>query len=226
METILEYLDTSFDDGILSKSEKKALKETINEQKPTKRELDWLRSKIFDLAKDKINGIENENILNWLEDANKLILPKLHEETFSKVYFSPGNDCLNAITEQIGCATKSIDICVFTISDDRIYDKIKYAHSRGIKIRIISDDEKVYDKGSDIKRLADRGIPTKVDNSPHHMHHKFAVFDNETLLTGSFNWTRSATEHNQENILITNDKKAVSEYRKKFDQMWDMMQKL
>jgi len=226
METIINYLNTSFEDGILSKAEKKSLKEVISDKKPGKRELDWLRSQIFDLANNKINGLENEKILNWLEEANKLILPKLYSDTYSKVYFSPGPSCLNAVNEQISYATKSIDICVFTISDNRIYDKIMWAYKKGVKIRIITDNDKIFDRGSDVQKLAENGIAIKIDNTSYHMHHKFAVFDNKILLTGSYNWTRSAAEYNQENLLLTNDKNALSNYNSKFEELWGKMDEL
>ena len=74
MQQILEFLNTSFEDGFLSKAEKKALKQIIEEKSPDKRELDWLRSQIFDIAKAKISGFENQNSLEWLENANKLLL--------------------------------------------------------------------------------------------------------------------------------------------------------
>ena len=37
------------------------------------------------------------------------------------------------------------------------------------------------------------------------MHHKFALFDGRRLMTGSFNWTRSASEQNEENLIVTAD---------------------
>jgi phosphatidylserine/phosphatidylglycerophosphate/cardiolipin synthase-like enzyme len=97
---------------------------------------------------------------------------------------------------------------------------------QGIQIRIITDDEKVDDHGSDIKRLAAAGIEVRIDNSVNHMHHKFALFDNRRVLTGSYNWTRSAADDNQENILLTDDKRAVAAYRDEFEKLWAAMNQL
>ncbi len=223
MKEILEFLNKSFEDGYLSRAEKKALKAIIEDKNPTKRELDWLRSQIFDIAKSKLKGFENHNILDWLENANKLILPKLKQESRTKVYFSPGTSCLKAINEQIRIASTCIDICVFTISDDRIRDSILYAHHKGVKIRIITDNDKSFDRGSDIHSFSEARIPVKVDTTEHHMHHKFAVIDQKTFITGSFNWTKSASDYNQENIIVSNDPDAVKEYLQEFNRLWDKM---
>ena len=61
----------------------------------------------------------------------------------SKVSFSPGEDCMNDIIEQIQSASKFLDVCVFTISDNRISDELITAYNNGIEIRIISDNEKM-----------------------------------------------------------------------------------
>ena len=44
--------------------------------------------------------------------------------------------------------------------------------------------------GSDIGKLRQAGIATKLDHAKTHMHHKFCIIDRRLLLTGSFNWTR------------------------------------
>jgi len=220
MKETLEHLKTSLEDAIMSRSEKKALKASILDKHLTKNELNWLRSEIFKLAKDNVSEFRNEQIVDWLEEANKLILPKTETGIYTKSFFSPGTNCLDTINMNIGSATRKIDICVFTISDDRIRDKILYAINKGIIVRIITDDDKTMDKGSDIEFLINRGAKVKMDDSPHHMHHKFALFDDEILLTGSYNWTRSASQFNQENILETNDPKALDQYKKEFNRLW------
>ena len=53
------------------------------------------------------------------------------------------------------------------------------------------------------------------------MHHKFAVLDGQILVTGSFNWTRSAAEQNQENFLVSDDTVLLQAYGKEFDSLWE-----
>jgi phosphatidylserine/phosphatidylglycerophosphate/cardiolipin synthase-like enzyme len=140
-----------------------------------------------------------------------------------KVFFSPGDQCRDAIIHHLDNSLSSIKICVFTISDDRISDMILHRHARGMKIQIITDNDKCYDLGSDIEKLCKAGIEVRVDKTPYHMHHKFAIIDNKTVLTGSYNWTLSAARYNHENILVTSDKDVVSKFKGEFDKLWDMM---
>lgn len=140
-----------------------------------------------------------------------------------QVFFSPGNECRDAIIHQLQQSVSSLRICVFTISDDRITEEILYRHSMGISIQIITDNDKCYDLGSDIEKLCKAGIEVKVDKTPYHMHHKFAVIDNKTVLTGSYNWTRSAALYNHENIVLSTDKQVVKKFRNEFEKLWDQM---
>jgi len=94
------------------------------------------------------------------------------------------------------------------------------AHQRSIKVRIVSDNDKSGDKGSDIYRLAQAGVPIRLDRSSYHMHHKYALIDDNYLITGSFNWTRSASDKNQENIILLDDESLVSEFSEQFDSLW------
>jgi cardiolipin hydrolase len=139
----------------------------------------------------------------------------------NQVYFSPGEDCVNHIIELINDAYKQLDICVFTISDDRISRAIVDAMKNGVEIRIISDNFKVEDKGSDIIDLSRVGIPIKVDASTNHMHHKFMIVDNKVVLTGSYNWTRSAALYNQENVISTEDEFVISRFSDEFEKLWE-----
>ena len=76
------------------------------------------------------------------------------------------------------------------------------------------------DLGSDISEFVANKIPVKTDDGPSHMHHKFAIFDNQYLLNGSFNWTRSASRKNNENIVVDATPHLVASFSEAFESLW------
>lgn len=222
-EEILQHFSQSFEDGWFSRSERKTLRGLIKTHAFDERELGVIRSKVFDLAREKAKDWSTDEIINWLEEANKTLLAPPEKSSSLRIYTSPGPKCREAILSQLRAAKKRIDICVFTISDNYLSDAILERHQRGVKVRVLTDNEKSEDRGSDIQMLANKGVPVRMDVSDHHMHHKFAIFDRHTLLSGSYNWTRSAAEYNWENLFFSDDKKAVIELERTFEDLWERM---
>lgn len=140
----------------------------------------------------------------------------------SRVYFTPGFECHDALLQSLAQARESLDICVFTITDDTIAEEIFNASRRKVTVRIITDDEKAKDWGSDVYRLAGVGLDIRADDSVDHMHHKFAIVDQRTVVTGSLNWT-SGSVQNFENVIISSDTSVVKAYIEEFDRLWDIM---
>jgi phosphatidylserine/phosphatidylglycerophosphate/cardiolipin synthase-like enzyme len=220
-EQVIALMDDSIADHHLNKKEKKHIKEVLKSLKPDKRVSDVLRSELFDIARSKMNADNYLEVLLWVENVNKLILAANKVEVQQEsVYFSPGEECLEAIIHHIRGAREKIRICLFTISDNRISKELISKHKRGVSVKIISDNDKIFDKGSDIHELAKAGIPVRLDVTDNHMHHKFALFDSHITLTGSYNWTRSAERYNHENILITDSYKVLREFNKEFESLW------
>ena len=147
--------------------------------------------------------------------------PASSDTSRGRAYFSPGVSCLEAICEQIKAARHTLEICVFTITDNRITTVIEDAIKRRINVRIISDDMKSGDRGSDVGRLSEGGADVRIDRSPNHMHHKFAIVDNKTLITGSYNWTRSAAESNEENIVVLQESQLTKKFQQEFKAVWE-----
>lgn len=184
----------------------------------------YLRNRAFALVRELVQADLNnsEPALKWLEQVVKTLDSSSSppRPALASAHFSPGDDCLRKIRELCRQARKSVDICVYTISDDRLSEEIIACHRRGIAVRVISDNEKQFDEGSDIQHLIAQGVPLRIDDSPYHMHHKFALFDANLLLNGSFNWTRSASTSNEENLLVTDHALLVASYRSEFDKLW------
>lgn len=223
MEEIIENLRQSIEDEVLSKSERKSLKTLLSEHPLDEHQLNVLRSEIYELANEKVNASNYNFILDWVKSANSaLMIPE--PPSLSDAYFSPGDACRNAIIKQINSATHQLNICVFTISDDSITNAILTSHKRGTHIRIITDNDKSHDLGSDIEQIAREGIYVKMDRSSNHMHHKFMVTDEKAIITGSYNWTRSAALFNQENIVMSKEPGLIKSYLKEFEHLWNMME--
>jgi cardiolipin hydrolase len=140
----------------------------------------------------------------------------------NQAYFSPGPNCRIAIEQAMETALSELLICVFTISDDRLSDAIMAAHRSGLTVRVISDNDKMHDRGSDVERLSQAGVDVRIDCSPEHMHHKFMVIDGHTVMTGSYNWTRSAETRNEENIIAVNDPLLANRFSEEFERIWKL----
>lgn len=120
-------------------------------------------------------------------------------------------------------ATKeSLDIAIFSFTNDYLYRTVLEVYKRGVKVRIISDDECCNNYGCDVQKLCAEGIPCKTDSSKeYHMHNKFAVIDNAVVITGSFNWTAQAALYNQENILFIENKEIAQKYTDEFNHLFN-----
>lgn len=217
---LLASFEKTLKDGRFSRGEKQAIQQLMAEATLSERQLANLRNRLFKLAKTQAKSAKAQKSFDWLESALKTISVPRSDAATAKVFFSPGDKCLKAINSLLGVARQKVDICVFTITDNRITDTIIRAHQRGVKVRIISDNDKAHDTGSDIRRLRQAGIPLRTDRTPDHMHHKFALIDGNTALTGSYNWTRSAATRNFENILVTDDPNVVKPYQREFNHLW------
>ena len=136
--------------------------------------------------------------------------------------FFPSLESEAKVVHYLNSATTTLDICVFSITYNVLGDAIIEAHKRGVKVRVISDDEQAKNPGADIERLQQAGIPLKIDLDPKaHMHNKFVLIDKQTLLTGSFNWTKQAALKNNENFMATNDEYLIEKYGEEYERLWE-----
>ncbi len=219
LEAILKRL---FDAKQLTNSRREELDQLVRYGGGDPRLLGHIRDLAFKIAVRRMMESPSLEILERVEEISRNIDQALaaNYPSLAEVHFNPGEECLSGILRLFKHAQQSIDICVFTITDDRITEAIYQMLKRGRIIRIITDDEKIKARGSDIVKIANAGIPVKIDHASEHMHHKFAIFDCRILLTGSFNWTRSASTGNHENLLVTDDLRLVKPFCREFERLW------
>ena len=228
------FLTQSLADRKLSGGEKQALADWLSRNATSDQSKGVVRHAAFDAARKAAADPDTAHLIDWLEDVLKVVAPVMQAMPAggshdSMAVFAPGDGCWQHIVHRLREAHRTADLCVFTITDDRISRAVLDAHQRGVKVRVISDDEKQHDAGSDIAKFLDAGIPVKLDDihgpaAPGltgHMHHKFAVFDSSRLLAGSYNWTRGAAESNYEDLIDCTEPKLIAAFAAEFERLWN-----
>jgi phosphatidylserine/phosphatidylglycerophosphate/cardiolipin synthase-like enzyme len=143
--------------------------------------------------------------------------------------FSPYGKCASQILREIGRAEKEILVAVYAFTNDEIAWALVKAGQRGVKVQVVVDQE--FDATNSVskksfleqQRVAVRRVAgLDKGNGAGLMHQKFAVIDRRVVLTGSYNWTVSAENANDENLLVFRDAGPLAEeYRKEFFRLWE-----
>lgn len=106
-----------------------------------------------------------------------------------------------ALLDLLNNATNSIDVAIFGFDRASLRDALIAAHSRGVTVRVIGDDDTIADPryGPYYQALVDAGIPVVPDILSYLQHNKFAVIDDQITWTGSTNWTDTGFTFNMNN---------------------------
>ncbi len=214
-------LRTALEDLRLSRSERRALKQVFEELDLDEAERREIRNRAFRLAEAQLEGPGARLVIDWLHDVVKAldaVAISARPAPIEEAFFSPGSECSRRIVRLLKEARSTLDVCVFTITDNS--SALLAAHERGVVVRVVTDDAKADDRGSDAERLERAGVRVRFDRSEAHMHHKYAIADGRLLLTGSYNWTVSARTENDENILVTGSPALVGRFAGNFESLW------
>jgi len=133
--------------------------------------------------------------------------------TPAQIYFSPKGGCTEAIVRQISNAKSEILFQAYSFTSAPIAKALINAHKRGIKVEAILDKSQRTEKYTSATFLANSGIPTLIDDRHAIAHNKIIIIDRETVITGSFNFSKVAEEKNAENLLIIRNKDLAKLYR-------------
>jgi len=155
------------------------------------------------------------------------------------------------LVSYLDSARRTLDVAVYSITDNRVRDALLRAHRRGVAVRVISDTEQSKSLGSDVRELESEGVPTRLNNGRNGggapppqqhqhgrggrgaayqsqvreewgplMHHKFAVVDGRIVVTGSYNFSRSACDKNNESVVILESTGVAGQFTGEFERLW------
>lgn len=117
----------------------------------------------------------------------------------------PQDHALEELRKKIRAASKSIRIALFTFTHPDLVDEVIDAYKRGVDVSVVVDKYSGYGASAkSIERLKNAQVPISLSQGIELLHHKFIYIDEETLLTGSANWTKSAFNRNSDCIITLN----------------------
>jgi phosphatidylserine/phosphatidylglycerophosphate/cardiolipin synthase-like enzyme len=130
----------------------------------------------------------------------------------TQIYFSPNGGCTGAIIKEIDQSKTEIFVQAYSFTSAPIAKALLNAHKRGVKVQAILDKSQKTVKYSSATFLYNTGVPTFIDARHAIAHNKIMIIDRETVITGSFNFTKAAEDKNAENLLVIKNKEIAKAY--------------
>lgn len=137
------------------------------------------------------------------------------------------------IVRAIDAADRQLDIATTRIRLPEVLEAIARAADRGVKIRAVINQDDYRDLHKRKSWLERDNIELRVkafnllpsEYLTHQMHNKFMIVDGRDVLTGSFNWSKSAESNHIENLIELRGRSAqqvLSRFQAEFDAIWDL----
>jgi phosphatidylserine/phosphatidylglycerophosphate/cardiolipin synthase-like enzyme len=167
-----------------------------------------------------------------------------HQITVNFSPISPTQPWINSsnalIAKNLGTATKNIDIALFVFSDQGIANVLKNRHEKTVEIRALIEPlfaYRYYSEALDMMGLAlSYNCKYEMNNNPWKhpitsvgvpmlpqgdlLHHKFAVIDQQKVITGSHNWSEAANHNNDETVIIIESPTVAAHFHREFNRLY------
>ena len=118
------------------------------------------------------------------------------------VLFSPNGGCSDRIIQEISQARQRVLVQAYYFTSAPIAKAVLEAKKRGVQCEVVLDASQETQKYSSATFFYNQGIPIVIDDRHAIAHNKIILIDSDTIIAGSFNFTKSAEESNAENLLI------------------------
>ena len=136
------------------------------------------------------------------------------------VFFSPEDGILREILDHVYAAKQEVVLMAYAFTSDPLAQALLEQSRAGVEVRGVVEASQVDAAGADTLELRQAGLDLRLDNNPASMHHKVLILDSETVIFGSYNFTRSAEEANDEALLIVRDARLAQAFLIEFERIY------
>lgn len=133
-------------------------------------------------------------------------------------YFSPVDNVMDKLVTYVQGAQKSVRFMIFTYTDTNLANAMIARYQAGVDTEGVIEDRGA-SQGAMVPLFCAK-VPVKVDGNKYTMHHKVIVIDENTVITGSFNFTISADRENDDNLLVIHNPDLAKLYLQEFERVW------
>lgn len=131
------------------------------------------------------------------------------------------------LVDAINASQHNIYVQAYSFTSYPIAKALVKASERGVSVAILVDKSDVDPSHfSVLPYLKGHNISLYVDDQVNIAHNKVMIFDDNTVETGSFNFTRAAQNHNAENMLIIHNKDVAQVYLNNWQKRLNISQKI
>ncbi|GAB4420871.1 MAG: phospholipase D-like domain-containing protein [Anaerolineales bacterium] len=148
------------------------------------------------------------------------------EGTLVETYFSPDDGVEARILDLLKGAQKSIYFMAFSFTSDPFGSVIREKAASGLTVAGVMEAEQIKSNiGTEYDPFAQASLDVYPDGNEGQMHHKVIVIDEEIVITGSYNFSRSAETRNDENVIIMYSKTIADLFMKEFQKVFEQAQR-
>ena len=127
---------------------------------------------------------------------------------------------LEALWNEVVASKHSVDAVVYKFDAKLMREVISDGVERGLEVRIVADEAAAKGKRSFLRRVVKSGAQVRLWKSEK-LHAKFVILDSRRVVTGSFNWTRSADQSNVELVIRYEDPVVAERFSQLFLRLWE-----
>jgi phosphatidylserine/phosphatidylglycerophosphate/cardiolipin synthase-like enzyme len=142
------------------------------------------------------------------------------------IYFTPPAGAASGLIKQIDGAKKSIKVMAYGFTATNLAEALVRAKRRGVDVGLIQDEKSAQNNRETLPILLAAGIDVRSDGKHAIQHNKVMLIDDDIVITGSYNFTKSAEKRNAENIMIVRSSYAAKRYADNWRLHWDHSEKV
>jgi len=138
-----------------------------------------------------------------------------------ETYFSPDDNIAARLLDVLSLAQESIFFLAYSFTSDDLGDLMRQKFEQGVTVQGVMEDAQIEsNQGTEFDLFRQLDLDVRRDGNDGQMHHKLMIIDRSIVITGSYNFTASAEDRNDENLLIVYSAEIANLYLQEFQRVF------